>query len=265
MSLHPPGQLGSWPFAELCNEPIYVFTGDQDWAPEWATGMQVQMHRDAGIPLHMFCTSPSAVMTARDGSQLSAGIHPNFLPGSSHGSSYAEIVETCMRMYPDVTTARCHAFTETSAAIRALAGAGIVADSNGATHLQPWIAPFVHYTGIVRFPVFLEDDVMMDLHQGVPSFAEVIPWLTTPGLKIFNFHPSHVGLNSASFDDYNAHRDALMSDDPQPVRLGAFGIGDFYEQLLEWVGSRRDQVWSFPRLVEQIRPELDRLRPRIEQ
>lgn len=241
-----------WPFFELCREPTYVFTGDQDWAPEWASEIQVRMHREADLPLHMFCTSPSDELAAADGDRLSVGIHPNFLPGSTHGASYDEVVDTCLTMYPQARTARCHAFTETSAAMKALAAAGIVADSNGCTMMQPWISPLVHFTGIVRIPVFLEDDVLMEGYTEIPRFENVVGALETPGLKIFNFHPSHVGLNSASFDDYVKHRSALTGGDSRPLRLTPYGTADFYQDLLDWVGERRDRVLSFPRLVEQV-------------
>ena len=43
--------------------------------------------------------------------------------------------------------------------MRGLAARGVKYDSNVCLYLQPDLAPLHHWTGIVRFPVFWEDDI----------------------------------------------------------------------------------------------------------
>lgn len=232
------------------SEPIYVLTGDQDWAAEWALSIQVEAAAEAGVPLHIFSTNHSAVLTSkRQG--LTMGIHPNFLPNSSHGSTPKRVVEHCKQLVPDSTTARCHAFAESTAALQALASAGITADSGFCSHLQPWLTPTRHFTGIIRLPVFLEDDVLMGLSScRIPRLVDLEPHLVTPGLKIFNFHPAHVGLNSANLADYDRHRNDVTGSADIPMRLRPYGTRDLYLEVLEWLSGTDRIVLSFDQAVE---------------
>src|SRR5271156_5608910 len=74
-------------FTPFLEKPMFAFTADQDWAPEWAAEIFLEELRRFRIPLHIFRTNPSAAFdrAVRDG-EAEQGWHPNFLPGSSHGS-----------------------------------------------------------------------------------------------------------------------------------------------------------------------------------
>jgi len=93
--------------------------------------------------------------------------------------------------------------------MRALAKAGIVADSQNPTPCQGYLLPIVHPTGILRLPVYFEDDTAFDAVDDftVDVFLES---LITPGLKILNFHPTFVGCNTPSLAHYNSVRSRVF-------------------------------------------------------
>ena len=51
----------SW--ASFLEGPLFAFTADQDWAPEWAIEMFLDELRRFRIPLHVFRTNPSVAET----------------------------------------------------------------------------------------------------------------------------------------------------------------------------------------------------------
>src|SRR5579863_7836119 len=83
-------------WGSVATEPVFVLTGDQDWAPEWAVEVYLQHIKKWQQPAHVFRTSPSEGLdqAVRTG-LLEQGWHPNFLPGSSHGSTTDEVVQYC--------------------------------------------------------------------------------------------------------------------------------------------------------------------------
>jgi hypothetical protein len=230
---------------ELEREPVFVLTGDQDWAPSWALERQLTVAAEGGAPLHLFVTNDDPLV--RDPlNGLTLGLHPNFLPGSSHGTDPVQVVEHCLRLVPGATTVRCHAFAESTYWLRELVARGIRADSNMAVMLQPGLVPLLHVTGLLRFPVFLEDDVLL---RRLPTLDDLRPRLFTPGLKVLNFHPSHVAINARSPGDYAEARTALFErGDPVPPHPG-HGVAALLRAVLEEVGRRGATVLSFPELV----------------
>ena len=141
---------------------MFVLTSDQDWAPEWAIERFVSEVRGYHLPLHIFRTNPSSTLdaVAKEG-WIEQGWHPN-LPGSSHGDTIAAVISYCRKHFPGATTVRTHCFAEDTHQWTALAKAGIVADSQVVTFFQGHLLPLVHWTGILRFPVYFEDDVFFD-------------------------------------------------------------------------------------------------------
>lgn len=232
---------------ELEREPVFVLTGDQDWAPPWALDRQVSIAHEAGVPLHLFVTN-DAPLVREPSPGLTLGIHPNFLPGSSHGKDTAQVVEHCMALVPGAKTARMHSYAECTPWLIALARAGIRADSNTCTMLQPGLVPLLQIVGLLRFPVFLEDDVLLRWAGCPPPLDALVEHLHRPGLKLLDFHPSLVGLNARSADDYARRRTALAASQPPPEH-GERGVADLMRELLEHLVSTGQRIVAMHDLV----------------
>jgi hypothetical protein len=241
-------------WGRVAGEPVFVLTSDQDWAPEWAITTFLEKVKKWGVPLHAFRTSPSAALDeAFRAGEIEQGWHPNFLPGSSHGSTVDEVIQYCQRTFPGARTARAHCFAEDTHRMRALARAGIVADSHDATPCLGYLLPLVHFTGILRLPVYFADDVAFSARGefAVRTFRKT---LFTPGLKILIFHPTFVGCNTPSPEHYSAVRDRVFgSTEPAPgVRWEGHGTANVFDELMEQILSAGYEFTSLHRLVDEL-------------
>ena len=84
-------------------------TFDVDWAADWMIDRCVGICRRAGVQATFFATHPSDILSdlARD-PLFEIGIHPNFLPNSTHGTDPARVLGTCLDLVPDARAMRSH-------------------------------------------------------------------------------------------------------------------------------------------------------------
>jgi hypothetical protein len=238
-------------FPELASKPTFVLTGDQDWAPDWALAAMLSLAETEGVPLHLFVTNKSPSMAQPPAEDLTLGIHPNFLPNSTHGASDDAVIDSCQALVPGATSFRCHAFCENTHIIRKLVARGFIADSNLLAFLQPGLVPIVHGAGLLRFPVFLEDDVFLHWARSDLDVSHATCFLCTPGIKILNFHPSLVALNAPSFAYYEARREMLASGaDARAERFEGRGVETILRSLIAAARQAGYEFTSFPALVD---------------
>jgi hypothetical protein len=246
-------------FPQLASKPTFVLTGDQDWAPDWALESTLTLADERSTPFHLFVTNKSPLLAEVATTGLTLGIHPNFMDGSTHGGNEREVLDTCQAMVPEATTFRCHAFAENTYILRELVARSFTADSNLLAFLQPQLVPIVHGAGLLRFPVFLEDDVLLDWARGELDLGDVHRYLFTPGLKILNFHPSLVGLNVPNFDYYNERREAMFGSGPNGRALkpyGGRGIATVLGEIIDAVRDAGFEFVPFPALVSRAYNEV---------
>jgi hypothetical protein len=242
------------PWGRLAEEPTYVLTADQDWAPEWANETLLAYAEQRGLPLHVFRTSASLALdrAAAEG-RISQGWHPNLFPGSSHGATDEEIVDFFTKTFPGAVSVRTHGFREGFRSWRAFAAAGIRYDSQHATACAGHLLPVVHATGIRRLPVYLEDDVWLDTFPDTYDLAPVAHTLHTGGLKIFNVHPVHLALNTPSWAFYEAARPLLYgttSDGtPRDAPYAGGGVATLMDVIVDAVGTR---MTAFPAVCAEV-------------
>jgi len=213
------------------------FTTDVEWAPDWAIRDLFTLADEHGVPLTPFVTHRSDYLASRFGtrdfiSRGDVGLHPNFLPGSTHGATVDEVITTTKAIWPDAVSFRSHCFYDDTRMLRKMAENGFRYDSNLFAFLQPMLAPIRTVAGTVRLPVFWEDDV----HSG-----NQLPWDTgalraafeTPGLKIVNVHPLRVALNVPDEAFHESHRrfESAVDVDPRAEAHRGKGTRTFLEEL----------------------------------
>jgi len=239
-------------FEEIASRPLFSITADQDWAPDWALSKTLELVDANRVPLHLFATNDSASLHRRLPPQTTLGIHPNFLPGSTHGVDADAVIESCLAVVPGATTFRSHAFFDSTPVLRNLAARGFTADSNLLAFLQPGLVPIVlGAAGLLRFPVFFEDDVFLELGGPELELRQCTELLRTPGLKIFNVHPSLVALNAPSVAYYDAQRPALFDSLGAPLTHGGRGVATLLEELVASVRDSGFEFTPFPQLVAE--------------
>jgi hypothetical protein len=224
-----------------------AITFDIDWAPDWAIALCRDLCREAGVPATFFATHPSDILIELQADPLfEIGIHPNFLPGSSHGCSTEDVMAHVLALAPAARSMRTHALHQST---RIFAGIlrefpQIAVDVSLFLPDHPGLDGTILHLGadrpLMRLPYWWEDDV-----------AALTPgweWTSRPrastGLRIFDFHPVHVALNMADLGAYerlkartDARLEALSQGDFAPFVNRGPGTRTYLEALLREASS----------------------------
>jgi hypothetical protein len=229
------------------HRPKAAITFDIDWAPDWCIDMCRGICLDAGIPATFFATHPSPVVEElKADSRFEVGIHPNFLSGSSHGSTTEEVLDYCLSLVPLARSMRTHALVQSSGILGLVLTRcpNITVDVSLLLPGHAGLASTLLHLGLsrplIRLPYYWEDDV-----------ASVDPewsWDRGPpdseGLRIFDFHPVHVALNSASLAGYGRLKAGMKAkpltaadrSDFGPYVNPGLGTRDFLERAISEIG-----------------------------
>lgn len=222
--------------------PVFCVTCDTDWASDYCLEDLFTLLGGFGIVPTVFATNPSPVLADHEArGSIEVGVHPNFLAGSSHGDGIEAVLDTVFGWFPAARSFRTHAYCESTPILRALHGRGARYDSNLCLFLQPHIEPLRHATGLVRFPVFWEDDVHWERTGGVWDLAHFEEAFTTPGLKVLDVHPFHVATNAPGDEHYQrvkAHTKTMVAAQASELRHPGEGVRTFLVGLCELMRTR---------------------------
>lgn len=218
-----------------------VLTLDLDWAPDEAIDAVAELLVARGVPATWLVTHSSpAVERLRDHAELfELGIHPNFLPGSTHGATVGEVLDHSLALVPDAVSMRTHALVQSTPILaEVLERTAIRVDLSLFLPRAENVAP-VEYRwrgrSLVRVPYVWEDDVELEngtLGSGVASI------LAAPGLKVFDFHPVHVFLNSTSMDAYRRVSGTLPDAELAPHVQDGLGVGTVFREVADAIAGR---------------------------
>jgi ubiquinone/menaquinone biosynthesis C-methylase UbiE len=237
------------------NSPVFVLTSDVDWASDPCIDDLAQQALARGITPVFMATGASAVLNrlAADG-QAQVGWHPNFNAGSTHGSDVASVVEHVSRLFPAAKTFRSHSFSDSTHIMEAMRAKGLRYDSNICLHLQDQLVPLQHFSGLLRFPVFWEDDVHWMLGGSWDADAYYERFLT-PGLKILNVHPINFALNVPSADFYasvRADAPALSAADLAQRRFSGAGTRTFVLAMLDRLRAAGHRFYTLDEVFAMV-------------
>lgn len=181
-------------------EPVFAVTSDVDWASEDAIALQQAILDEHRIAATYFMTHHSPLLAAwHEQGRVDLGIHPNFLPNSSHGDHFEQVLDTVSQFAPQARCSRSHMYFDASPITRSLVKRGFKYDSNLCTNLQPDIAPIRHESGLIRFPCFYEDGSHSWQRVGW-RFADFERLFVQPGIKILSVHPMTIAMNVTTQD-----------------------------------------------------------------
>lgn len=185
----------------------YVITIDIDWAPDFAIDYVAEILIENNVKATWFVTHQSEAIeklkTREDLFEL--GIHPNLLENSTHGKTADEVLAHILEIVPGAKSMRTHDLYQSSSFLaKASVDYGIAADlslflpraANLVPHRIKWSG-----ANLWRFPHFWEDDVEMSEDDPIWELSD--ERLDVPGLRIFDFHPVHIFLNTPKFEYYN--------------------------------------------------------------
>ncbi|WP_352420553.1 hypothetical protein [Proteiniborus sp.] len=242
------------------NEPVFSFTIDVDWASEDAIKFCYRLFEKYQIPVTFFLTHSSKFLTEKiEKGKIGAGIHPNFIKGSNHGNSIEEVINYSMKLLPKVECFRCHRYYDVNDVTEAFYNLGIRYDSNLCTFLDK-VNPFVHRSGIIRFPVYFEDGAYL-LHKQNLLFNEVKTELfSSSGLMVINVHPMHLVMNTPNFQYSRTVKDSLSRqkwnslnyNDFYGLNFKGLGIRDYIINLLDFVKENQFKTYTLHELYKRV-------------
>ena len=183
----------------------YVLTFDIDWASDDVIDYVAGRLIDAEVRSTWYVTHRApAIDRLRERPDLfELGIHPNFLPGSTHGETVSEVLAHCLDLVPDARSIRTHSLAQSSYTFVTISEeTDIRIDSSLFVPRMPGLQPVeyrVYGESFCRIPYFWEDDEEMEYDPASWTPGDTF---ATSGLKVLDFHPIHVFLNSPHLDSY---------------------------------------------------------------
>ena len=184
-------------------------TFDIDWAHDDVLSDTIDLVESYDVPVTWFVTHDTPVLNRlRDDPRFELGIHPNFnflLQGSEVGGRSAEdVIEKALEIVPEASSVRCHSMAQNSVILNQFKEYGLEYDCN---HFIPWhseiyLRPWKLWSGLIKVPYFWEDDVAC-IEEDHKSLAELG---SLSGLKVFDFHPIHIFLNTELLNRYEQTR-----------------------------------------------------------
>lgn len=189
-------------------------TLDVDWAHDEVILDSINLLETEGVSATWFITHDTPVLARlRSNPNFELGIHPNFnwlLAGDPrNGKDSNEVVSRMMDLVPEAKVVRSHSMMQSSSLLDVFKSAGLTHDVNHfipasiGADLRPWTL----WNGITRVPYFWEDDIAC-LYQvngrSEPSVTDAAK--TGRGVKVFDFHPIHIFLNTDYMQRYDRTR-----------------------------------------------------------
>ncbi|MEW6470021.1 MAG: hypothetical protein AB1458_13920 [Bacteroidota bacterium] len=189
----------------------YIITLDVDWASDYVIDYVADKLVRSKVRATWFIThdSPSIRSLFRYDDLFEIGLHPNFMDGSTQGDSPARVMEHLKNIYPLAESVRTHGLFQSSPLLKQLVDEfGVKYDSSLFLPYTKNIEPHgMYYRGsgeLIRLPYFWSDYTEANHPSRDFSFAN--PKYHMEGMKVFNFHPVHVALNTEDVRRYDELR-----------------------------------------------------------
>jgi len=221
---------------------MYFLTFDVDWAPEYVLDYVLNILDERELRGVFFSTHPSSRLREAS-SRHEIAIHPNFHPHSTQGDSAQEIVRRLMEEHSGAAGVRSHGLYWHGGLVALYKSFGLQYDSSLLLPYVPHLQPFRH-NGLIRLPIWWNDGLYAA--EGRAYDIRDLD-LESPGLKIFEFHPIHIFLNSSGKGEWERLKNSLDKGMPlqeapenwlQTYVNPRDGIGDFFERLCGWLAQR---------------------------
>lgn len=218
-------------------EKVIVFTLDTDWAPAFVVEDVIELLKDT--PATFCVTDKNARDVLAQKPNIELGIHPNFMPGSTHGKTRQEVMETMMQLVPEAKTVRSHNLFQDTTVLDLYIEFGMTQDVSLIEYGNPGIRLFRYWNGLVRVPFNVDDSVSLIRSEDLA----IQDWMLSAPLLICTFHPIHIFLNTDRLKRYTDLRDRGSLSAMMPAEILPFvnrdkpGARDLLISLLEQVSQ----------------------------
>ena len=245
--MRPSGKLREIvPTAPITWSDRSFITIDIDWAHDDVLRDAIELLDETELNVTWFVTHDTPILARlRENPQYDLGIHPNFnwlLAGDTRGGANAvEVVDRMMKIVPDAKCVRSHSMAQSTGLLQIFSDAGLTHDANhfvpasSDVELKPWVL----WNGMTRVPYCWEDDIFCIYRERGIAEPDVAGTMAKKGLRVFDFHPIHLFLNTESMTRYERTR-ALHQDPIELVKHRYIGNGarSWLLELTEGIRSK---------------------------
>lgn len=214
-----------------------ALTIDVDWGGDAAIDWVAARLEDLNVPATWFATHDSpALDRMRDHPLFELGVHPNFMPGSTHGSTVEHVLENCMELVPEAKAVRAHGLALSSRILDVIVSSTPLEIDSSLLVLGSDVDPFeLHWPerGLVRIASAWEDDTWLAARE---YGGQETLWLKGRP-RVVTFHPTLVAMNADSYTSYERVRSSYPQLTPRDLRqcraASTFGAGDAFDQVVD--------------------------------
>lgn len=196
-------------------------TIDIDWAADEVINDTINIIEKAGVEATWFVTHQTEVLERLRGNpKFELGIHPNFnflLDGDPrNGENIRRVVERLLEIVPEAKSLRSHSLFSSTKLLQLMPEYGLTHESNLYIPLDcgEELKPFRIWNDIIRIQHSFEDDLFL-LASGGEGEAEHKSvsnhikknFVGKNGMRVLDFHPIHVFLNTEDIVRYERTRE----------------------------------------------------------
>ena len=187
-------------------------TIDIDWAHDDIINDTLSLIEQANVPVTWFITHDTPLLDRlKSNPRHELGIHPNFNPllDGINRDNANYVVDSLLDLVPEAKSVRSHSMTQSSRLLDLFKSRGLTHDVNHfiPSHANIELKPWSLWNNLCKVPYFWEDDLhLLYEPMGFKQDRPVELALRRNKLKVFDFHPIHVFLNSESLDRYEQTR-----------------------------------------------------------
>ena len=218
----------------------YILTFDIDWAPDYAIQHCLNLLDKKGVSATFFATHPTYMNNEIKKRGHILGIHPNFLPKSSHGTSVSSIINKCLTFSKEAWCMRSHSLLQSTPLLCEVFAKfpQLKLDVSLLMHRSKFAHKYLYdYNGVTfeRLLYNWEDDFEFSKQRYCSEKDLFFGKLT-----VYDFHPIHVVLNSSNGSEYkklkeNLNGKKLYDLDKQNIlrfRNYEIGVQDHLEMIM---------------------------------
>jgi hypothetical protein len=226
---------------------IYI-TMDTDWCADEVLAFALSLLRERHLPCTVFATHNHAALQNINAEMMEIGLHPNFSEVTAEG--YEEKLQALQRLYPHAVGVSSHAMTSGTALLHLFRQYGLRYDRNILRYRDTEAKPFVYHNGLLRMPIFWEDDIWFTHEPGARFSADM---LKHEGFRlIFNFHPIHLYMNTTSAEHYQTFKPYQRELQRLAQYSGTeYGALSFFEDLAAYIQNENVATGLLRDLLEK--------------
>lgn len=184
-------------YANWHNLRTVCLTFDIDFAPDYMIEKVIDILNEFKTNATFFTTHPSTLLSHLiNNTHFEISAHPNITPTTTQGNNLETIIHNLKQAFPSIIGNRFHLLGYSYKDLITLSKLNFIYDVSSLKFNCPFLFPSYHIDlDMVLLTYLWEDGICENTH--LPMKYENIN-LKSPGIKIINFHPMNIFINSSN-------------------------------------------------------------------